>query len=175
MNAPSDPPEFALSPFGAAAVSLSSRTRNFQALAELLSIAAARGANPMLARSATAAVARALDADRAGVWLYDQSRARCHGADLFVRSSERHEVPSAMSSDEVRALFARRDAHALAVPIATRRGAVGMLRVERAGRGRGLSDEEQCFVRAVADVIALCVEPAMRARSPRVSSLPPPA
>lgn len=175
MNAPSEPPEVALSPLGAAAIAISSRARTYHALAELLSIAAARGANPMLARTATASVARALDADRVGVWLYDKCRAGYHGADLFVRSSERHEVPGEMTTDEVTALVARKDEHALVVPVAARSGPVGVLRVDRAGRGRGLTLEEESFVRAVANVIALCVEPALRARSPRLSSLPPPA
>jgi GAF domain-containing protein len=178
MPVSSAPPEEGLSPLGAAALDISSRTRTFHALAELLAHAASRGANPMLTRNATAAITRALDAERASVWLYDTSRVWCYGADRHHRATKRHEVPEALSAARVAALLAARDRHAFAIPIATREGTVGLLVVERHPTSRAFTLDETCFVRAVADVIALCVEPALRARSGAVSrrsSLPPPA
>ncbi len=177
MPTPSDLPDGELSPLGAAALATSSRTRTFHALAELLAHAASRGANPLLSRHATAVIARALDADRVGVWLYDPARVWCFGADRFHRASARHEVPDALSAQRVATHLAERDGFQFAVPIVSRDGTVGLLVVERRARGRGFTVDEECFIRAAADVIALCVEPALRARGvlSRRSSIPPTA
>lgn len=173
MPTRSVPPAHAPQAPVAAAVA-SSRAKTFHALAALLAHAAARGANVTLTRHATEAVARALDADLSGVWLYDAARVWCFGVDRFDLASNAHDVPDALSSQRVARHLAGRDGATFAAPIATRDGIVGLLVVERPGRARALSVDEECFVRAVADLLALCVEPDPRAvgRNARRSSAP---
>ncbi len=174
MPTPSIPPEQPQPSPGAASVA-SSRAKTFHALAELLAHAAARGANVTLTRHVTEVVARALDADCAAVWLYDVSRMWCFGVDRFTPAEGAHEVPDALPMQRVARYLSERDGYAFAVPIATRDGVVGLLAVERRGRSLSLTVDEECFVRAVADLVALCVEPAHRplGRSARRSTVPP--
>lgn len=175
MSDSSPPDDDDWSPLGLA-LSTSHARRGFDALAALLHVAARRGATPALPRQATEALADALSAATASVWLYEPTRARCLGADRVSLPARRHEVPEMLSSREVTDALRNEREGAFYAAMYARDGIVGVVCVERGNRAP-FSPEERKLVAGIADVLALTYDAVLRARAPSIarrSSAPPP-
>jgi PAS domain S-box-containing protein len=145
-------------------------------------------------RAAVEEAARMLDVERVGVWFFSPERDRIHCADLFVRSTGKHEHGGELRALEFPGYFAAleedraiaaddaredprtaefRDAYLvphgiggmLDAPVRAGGRVVGIVCHEHVGGPREWTAEEQSFAGSIADLIALAHERSERVRA----------
>ena len=145
-------------------------------------------------REITEAAADTLQTEKAGAWLYDETRSKLQCLDQFTRSNQQHsqgaEIAAADYPDYFRALEEHRTISAddaisdirtrefaesyfaqagtlstLDAPVRLGGQTVGVICIEQVGTPRNWTVEEQNFAASLADLVSLAIEASERERT----------
>ncbi|WP_445301884.1 PAS domain S-box protein [Microcoleus sp. N9_A1] len=153
-----------------------------------------RGNLQVALRQITEAAAHTLDAERAGAWLYDESRSKLQCLDQFHRSNPQHSQGTELAAADYPAYFKALEEHrtiaaddalsdvrttefaesyfskvgttsTLDAPVRLGGQTVGVICIEQVGTPRNWTVEEQNFAASLADLVSLAIEASERDRT----------
>ncbi|MEG4044420.1 PAS domain S-box protein [Microcoleus sp. Pol17_C1] len=153
-----------------------------------------RGDLQVALRQITEAAAHTLDAERAGAWLYDESRSKLQCLDQFSRSNHQHSQGNELAAADYPAYFKALEEHrtiaaedalsdirtrefaesyfsqagttsTLDAPVRLGGQTVGVICIEQVGTTRNWTLEEQNFAASLADLVSLAIEASERDRT----------
>ena len=153
-----------------------------------------RGDLQVALRAITEAAAHTLQAEKAGVWLYDETRSKLQCLDQFHRSSEQHEAGAEVAAADYPAYFKALEEYrtiaaddalsdvrtrefaesyfaqmgttsTLDAPVRLGGQTVGVICIEQVGTTRNWTLEEQNFAASLADLVSLAIEASERDRT----------
>ncbi|MEG5039306.1 MULTISPECIES: PAS domain S-box protein [unclassified Microcoleus] len=153
-----------------------------------------RGDLQVALRQITEAAAHTLQTEKAGAWLYDESRAKLQCLDQFSRSKHQHSQGNELAAADYPAYFQALEEHrtiaaedalsdirtrefvesyfapmgttsTLDAPVRLGGQTVGVICIEQVGTTRNWTLEEQNFAASLADLVSLAIEASERDRT----------
>ncbi|CAA9324474.1 Adenylate cyclase [uncultured Microcoleus sp.] len=153
-----------------------------------------RGDLQVALRAITEAAAHTLQTEKAGAWLYDETRSKLQCLDQFHRSSEQHEAGAELAAADYPAYFKALEEHrtiaaedalsdirtrefaesyfsqacttsTLDAPVRLGGQTVGVICIEQVETARNWTVEEQNFAASLADLVSLAIEASERERT----------